>query len=62
MAKYSLGLAIDDADISVLIDEEFDGFDNSNFAASSDNTATHTLPIDDLAWEDQVDNGDEMSL
>ncbi len=48
-------------DSFLLIDEEFDRFDVT--PPSAGNTAVEpTLLADDLAWDDQIDNGNEPSL
>lgn len=44
-----------------LLDEEFDQVENS--AMFADDGSIHPITLfDDLAWDDQLDNGDEMSL
>lgn len=48
------------ADSLPLLDEEFDKFDTIDTV--DDHSAIHAHPSDDLGWEDQLDNGLEMSL
>jgi hypothetical protein len=55
---YSHAFTVPDIDLLVLLDEEFDKVEITP-------PAEHVAPAllcDELAWEDQLDNGDEMSL
>ena len=44
-----------------VLDEEFDKFDALSQAVDHSAVEAVLLP-DDLAWDDQLDNGEEMSL
>jgi hypothetical protein len=43
----------------VILDEDFD---KSEFIPVEHSQEGSASPADDLAWDDQLDNGDEMSL
>lgn len=48
-------------DSIMLIDEEFDRFDDSE-PTFDDPVVAPAVPGDELAWDDQLDNGDTVSL
>jgi len=46
----------------MLLDEEFDNFEVEPAGLEDHTNVQPALLADELAWDDQLDNGDEMSI